>query len=316
MSRAKYWDKYRQSVKENNESQTDKLNRVLQLTEGFNERLESLQSQLTASQDKTENLTRLFKLQQSYLEAQQEELRELKRQSSSSHSKLDAVERQVEEVQAQPFAALTALREELTAKLKCLESVLDSVSRNSLLAKRLDALEAFRLAQEQRQDGPLDRLKECEINVQDLQRFILTVSEQLKRGPDLKQFEAQMNEKVRVAIDQVGTIVKQTLYKQTPPSLSVSVPQAPSEPILPSPRFGASSPKHSEPKKAPQKPSSKNSSFRSLTSSSRSSPKSRRRGGSAFLRPNKRGTRNFLKAMPRPASQLRHLYEELSQKYD
>ena len=71
---SKYWEKYRESKKENVadkdsyisylELQLEKVNQSLRMTQSFNERIENLQSQLNSSEEKTMNLTRLVKLQQ------------------------------------------------------------------------------------------------------------------------------------------------------------------------------------------------------------------------------------------------------------
>ena len=96
---SKYWDKYRErhrgdSVEKAdvNKLMTDKqayisflevqLERVTQsvlTTQGFSDRIESLQTQLNSSDDKIINLTRLIKLQQTYAESQEEEINGLKK---------------------------------------------------------------------------------------------------------------------------------------------------------------------------------------------------------------------------------------------
>lgn len=95
----KYWDKYRErhrseSVEKSdvNKLMTDKqayisflevqLERVAQsvlTTQGFSERIESLQIQLLSSDEKIINLTRLVKLQQTYADSQEEEINHIKK---------------------------------------------------------------------------------------------------------------------------------------------------------------------------------------------------------------------------------------------
>lgn len=95
----KYWEKYKErhrgeSAEKSDLSKltTDKqayisflevnLERVTQsvlTTQGFSDRIESLQSQLTSSDEKLLNLTRLVKLQQTFAESQEEEINSLKK---------------------------------------------------------------------------------------------------------------------------------------------------------------------------------------------------------------------------------------------
>jgi hypothetical protein len=100
----KYWDKYRErhraeSVEKPDVARlmTDKqayisflevqLERVTQsvlTTQGFSDRIESLQGQITSADEKIVNLTRLVKLQQTYAESQEEEISRLKKSLDSS----------------------------------------------------------------------------------------------------------------------------------------------------------------------------------------------------------------------------------------
>jgi hypothetical protein len=102
---SKYWDKYRERHRSEsvekpdvNKLMTDKqayisflevqLERVTQsvlTTQGFSDRIESIQSQLNSSDEKIINLTRLIKLQQSYAESQEEEINQLKKTLESNH---------------------------------------------------------------------------------------------------------------------------------------------------------------------------------------------------------------------------------------
>lgn len=96
---SKYWDKYRERHRSEsvekpdmNKLMTDKqayisflevqLERVTQsvlTTQGFSDRIESLQSQVNSSDEKIINLTRLIKLQQTYAESQEDEISNLKK---------------------------------------------------------------------------------------------------------------------------------------------------------------------------------------------------------------------------------------------
>jgi len=95
-----YWEKYRErnKVQDLNKAMMDKqtyisflevqLERVSQavtVTQGFSDRIETLQGQLNTAEDKILNLTRLVKLQQTYAESQEEEIQKLK--DSVKHNK-------------------------------------------------------------------------------------------------------------------------------------------------------------------------------------------------------------------------------------
>ena len=102
---SKYWDKYRERHRSDsvekpdmNKIMTDKqayisflevqLERVTQsvlTTQGFSDRIESLQTQLNSSDEKIINLTRLIKLQQTYAESQEDEMNNLKKALEGGH---------------------------------------------------------------------------------------------------------------------------------------------------------------------------------------------------------------------------------------
>lgn len=122
---SKYWDKYRERHRSESIEKTDiaklagdkqayisflevQLERVTQTvltTQGFNDRIESLQTQLNSSDDKIINLTRLVKLQQTFAESQEEEINNLKKALGSglelkpSSSNINNLERRFQSIE-------------------------------------------------------------------------------------------------------------------------------------------------------------------------------------------------------------------------
>ena len=123
----RYWDKYKERHRGESTEKSDlsklttdkqayisflevQLERVTQTvltTQGFSDRIESLQSQVTSSDEKLINLTRLVKLQQTFAETQEEEIATLKKLLESgaegkvlpSHSGPSSVERRLRAVE-------------------------------------------------------------------------------------------------------------------------------------------------------------------------------------------------------------------------
>ncbi|OMJ82175.1 hypothetical protein SteCoe_17194 [Stentor coeruleus] len=122
---AKYWDKYRERYRSDSvekpdaaklmtdkqayisflEVQLERVTQTVLATQGFNDRIEALQTQVNSSEEKIINLTRLVKLQQTYAESQEEEVNNLKKNIGSGydnkqgHSGIQCLERRVQSIE-------------------------------------------------------------------------------------------------------------------------------------------------------------------------------------------------------------------------
>ncbi|OMJ66049.1 hypothetical protein SteCoe_37247 [Stentor coeruleus] len=122
---AKYWDKYRDRQRSDSvekpdatkvindkqayvsflEVQLERVTQTVLTTQGFSDRIETLQTQVNSSEEKIINLTRLVKLQQTYAESQEEEISNLKKNLGSgydnkqSYSGIQCLERRVQSIE-------------------------------------------------------------------------------------------------------------------------------------------------------------------------------------------------------------------------
>lgn len=122
---AKYWDKYRERHRSDSvekpdaaklmtdkqayisflEVQLERVTQTVLTTQGFSDRIETLQTQVNSSEEKIINLTRLVKLQQTYAESQEEEVSNLKKALGSGydnkqgHSGVQCLERRVQSIE-------------------------------------------------------------------------------------------------------------------------------------------------------------------------------------------------------------------------
>ena len=155
---SKYWEKYNSSfekpaVKDEYttflETQLEKVANVLRLNQGFNERIETMQTQLNTAEDKIRNLTQLVKLQQSYAESQEEELKSYRTQAGKpdpawEHSLLQIQQRQ------------SHLQQSLEKALTQTEAA---------LLQRLERTEHAKHAPEARLETLTQRLADCEASI-------------------------------------------------------------------------------------------------------------------------------------------------------
>ena len=205
---SKYWEKYSASfekpaVKDEYttflEAQLDKVANVLRLNQGFNERIETLQTQLNTADDKIRNLTQLVKLQQSYAETQEEELKSYRAQAGRpdpawEHSLLQAQQRQ------------TQLQQRLENALTHTEAA---------LLQRLERAEQTKHAPESRLETLTQRLADCETSIRRVEGLLQTTNEELRRvAVHQAEFEDSLESKVSEALKHTRSVLDQYVKTQ------------------------------------------------------------------------------------------------------